>query len=61
MPLCEVCFFFFCFKCEKASSSRVESETHPVQVRVRVLGHVVIEDDVDPLDIHPSAEQVCGH
>ena len=34
---------------------------HPVQVGVRVLRHVVVEHDVDPLDVHASAEQVGGH
>lgn len=32
-----------------------------MEVSVRVLGHVVIEDDVDPLDVHPSAKEVGGH
>lgn len=32
-----------------------------MEVRVRVLWHVVVEGDVDPLDVHPSAEQVGGH
>lgn len=34
---------------------------YPVQVRVRVLWHVVIEGDVDSLYVHPSPKQVCGH
>ena len=33
----------------------------PVQVGVRVLRHVVVEDDVDALDVHASAEEICGH
>lgn len=37
------------------------AEAHPVQVCVRVLGHVVVKDDVDPFDVHPSAKQVRGH
>jgi hypothetical protein len=32
-----------------------------VQVGVGVLGHVVVEDDVDALDVHATAEQVGGH
>ena len=32
-----------------------------MQVGVGVLWHVVVEDDVDPLDVHPSAKQVGGH
>ena len=32
-----------------------------MEVGVRVLGHVVVEDDVDPLDVHATAEQVSGH
>lgn len=35
--------------------------TDPVQVRVRILGHVVVKGDVDPFDVHSSAEQVGGH
>ena len=31
-----------------------------MQVGVCVLGHVVVEDDVDSLDVHPAAEQVGG-
>ena len=31
-----------------------------MQVCVRVLRHVVVEDDVDSLDVHPAAEQVGG-
>lgn len=29
-----------------------------MEVRVRVLWHVVVENDVDPLDVHASAKQV---
>ena len=32
-----------------------------MQVGVRVLGHVVVEHNVDPLDVHASTEQVGGH
>ena len=31
-----------------------------MQVGVGVLGHVVVEHDVDSLDVHASAEQVGG-
>ncbi len=31
-----------------------------MEVSVCVLGHVVVEDDVDTLDIHAAAEQVGG-
>ena len=31
-----------------------------MQVGVCVLGHVVVEDDVDALDIHATTEQVSG-
>jgi len=34
---------------------------HPVQIGVRVLWHVVVEHNVDPLNVHPSAKQVGGH
>lgn len=36
-------------------------KTYSVQISIRVLWHVVVEHDVDPLDIHPSAKQVGGH
>lgn len=32
-----------------------------MEVCVRVLWHVVVEDDVDTLDVHATAEQVGGH
>ena len=31
-----------------------------MEVCVRVLWHVVVEDDVDSLDVHASAKQVGG-
>ncbi len=34
---------------------------HAVEVGVRVLGHVVVEHDVDALDVDAAAEQVGGH
>ena len=34
---------------------------HSVQVGVRVLGHVVVEHDVDPLDVHAATKQIRGH
>lgn len=36
-------------------------KAHSVQVGVGILGHVVVEDDVDALNVHPSAKQVGGH
>lgn len=35
--------------------------TYPVQVGIRILWHVVVENDVDPLDVHSSAEQIGRH
>lgn len=35
--------------------------SHPVQIRVGIFWHVVVEDDVHTLNVHPSAKQVCGH
>ena len=32
-----------------------------MQVGVRVLRHVIVEDNVNPLDIHSSAKQVCSN
>ena len=36
------------------------SPSNSVQVSVGVLGHVVVEDDVDALDVHSTAKQVGG-
>ena len=33
--------------------------TYPVQVSVRVLRHVIVEDNVNSLDIHSSTKEVC--
>ena len=35
------------------------SPSNPVEVGVSVLGHVVVEDDVDPLDVHATSEEIC--
>ena len=32
-----------------------------MEVGVCVLGHVVVEDDVDALDVHAAAEEVRRH
>ena len=40
---------------------KVAPSDAPVQVCVGVLRHVVVEDDVDALDVHASAEEVGGH
>ncbi len=37
------------------------STTHPVKISIRALGHVVVEYDVDPLNVHASSKQVSGH
>mmetsp|Transcript_103648 Transcript_103648/g.278583 ORF Transcript_103648/g.278583 Transcript_103648/m.278583 type:complete len:214 (+) Transcript_103648:157-798(+) len=34
---------------------------HAVQVRVAVIGHVVVDDDVHPLDVDAAPEQVGGN
>mmetsp|Transcript_5571 Transcript_5571/g.12646 ORF Transcript_5571/g.12646 Transcript_5571/m.12646 type:complete len:470 (-) Transcript_5571:8-1417(-) len=36
------------------------STPDPVQVGVAVVRHVVVDDDVDPLNVNPASEQVCG-
>jgi len=35
--------------------------TDAVEVGVRVLRHVVVEDNVDTLDVHSAAEQIGRH
>ena len=32
-----------------------------MQIGVRIFWHVVVEDDVHPLNVHPSAKEVSGH
>ena len=44
----------------KLSENAPSSPGDSVQVSVCVLRHVVVEDDVDSLDVHPAAEQVGG-
>ena len=34
--------------------------TYPVQVGVRVFRHVVVEDNIHPLNVHASSKQVGG-
>lgn len=36
----------------------VYSQTDSVKVCVRILWHVIVEDNVDSLDVHSSAKQV---
>lgn len=36
------------------------SKTDSVKVCVRILWHVIVEDNVDSLDVHSSAKQVGG-
>ena len=42
-------------------SVHTEKETHSVEVSVGVLGHVIVEDDVDSLYVHATTKQVGGH
>lgn len=32
-----------------------------MEVRVRGLGHVVVENDIDTLNVHSSSEEIGGH
>lgn len=45
----------------QAFGPKPTSTGNPVQIGVRIFWHVVVEDDIDPLDVHPSAKEVCGH
>ena len=40
---------------------RIKNNTHSVKVCVGIFGHVIVEDNVDTLDVHATAEQVGGH
>lgn len=47
-------------------SFRKDKETnhvnpHPVQVGVWVFWHVVVEDNIDSLNIHSTAEEISGY
>ena len=35
--------------------------SYSVQVGVRVLRHVVVEDYVDPFDVHASSKEIRSH
>ena len=39
-------------------SSKPSSSGHPVKVGVGILGHVVVEHNVDSLNVHAATEQV---
>merc|ERR1719278_2196712 len=41
--------------------SKSSSPGHSVEVGVSVLGHVVVENNIDPLDVHATPEEVGGH
>jgi len=43
------------YLCTKSTRS-----CYSMQISVSVLRHVVVEDDVDPLNIHASPEQIRG-
>lgn len=47
-------------KCENMQSSSLPGP-HPVQIGVRIFWHIVVEDDIDPLDVHPSAKEISGY
>lgn len=32
-----------------------------MQVRIRIFGHIVVEDDVDAFNIHSAAEEISGN
>ena len=40
---------------------KLASLSHPVQVGVRVLGHVVVEYNVDTFNVHASSKQISCH
>jgi hypothetical protein len=41
--------------------SETASASYTMQVGVGVLGHVVVEHNVDSLNVHTTAEQICGN
>ena len=45
----------------KALGAEAASARHAMEIRVRILRHVVVEDDVDALDVHAATEQVGRH
>ncbi len=46
---------------EEYLGSEATGSGHAMQVRVGVLGHVVVEHNVHSLDVHAAAEQVRRH
>ena len=46
---------------KKKRKKKNKKPPYPVQVSVGIFGHVVVEDDVDSLDVHPAPEQVGRH
>lgn len=46
-------------KCQ-ALGTESTSTTDAMQVGVRVLGHIVVDHDVDALKVHTTTEQVSG-
>ncbi len=38
-----------------------ERTTYSVQVCVRILRHIIVEDNVDSLNVHTTTKQVGGH
>lgn len=40
--------------------SETSGTSDSVKVRVRILWHIVVEDDVDTLNVHSTSEQISG-
>jgi len=44
----------------EALGAEATCATDSVEIGVRVLGHVVVEDDIDSLDVDTAAEDISG-
>lgn len=37
------------------------TQAHPVQIGIRILRHVIVEDYIDSFYVHPTAKQISGY
>merc|ERR1719277_1387498 len=62
LHLFQHCCILLCgHECQsEALGAKATCPAHAVEVRVAVIRHVVIDDNVHPLDVDAAAEKVCG-
>ena len=57
---CPSCIMPHCILSILFVHAKTVQHTHPVEVGVRVLWHVIVEDNVDPLNVDPPAKEIRG-